>query len=886
MVLSLFLLFLLIYTGCKRESQLYRFIDGTTAENIISSPLKTLNKAYEIKEQIIDTEDSFLYELDGGKYWAVPAEFPLIADNELEEPEGMVILRKDREIPFIGQILGKRNGWKWTRYIKRIEPDQNKKYEEFKRGNSLILPRDVYFVSDVFYVPKGLIEFQIHAGSYSPEQYGLNLDIYLGERLIKKLPIEKKRYYKFTREIEPGTYKLKIGFSEDISSSMSLKQEKLDLDSIELRSANDFILLSYSRQQLKIREKVPLRATYHTYVGDKKYHLMYLMHKRYQLQDFDIGENPLAMKKKLIIRNQSINTIYAPPKTVLKYMAKIPKSGVFDFGYGLMPEAWRKKGDGVQFHIYIKTKDKEGRLFSSSINPFRHVEHRKVFREKIDLSEYGKGKAEFVFITEKNNAIHNDLSYWCNPCLYQHQEPLNKKKKKPINVILISLDTLRADHLGCYGYSRDTSPSIDSFREDSVLFNHCYSTAASTLVAHMSLMTSLVPKSHQVYNNKAGDTLSPEFLTLADMLRKNGYYCGAFTGGGLVSGVFGFSKGFDEYHEDRYSIFRGNSAETLYKNASDWINQHNDKKFFLFLHTYQPHNPYKNSSTLGKSYLGRNSIWEQIDLLKYLRDVFSDDPPSYPSKLDNRSQQILKNYLFRFTRLSEEEKQNIIDLYDGEIRHTDEYFIKPLMNELRRLDLYENSIIILLSDHGEEFYDHKMWEHGIQLYNELIRVPLIIKYPGSRFKGETIDRNVSLIDVLPSIIKELRITPHSQFEGFDVKDVIEDKERFDRICYAESRAGGRKIAVVQGKNKLIFNGTNEAIFDMLSIPSQIEYYDIYGDFSEKNCIELRDTTSVNDLFKALISYRIEKSKVKESDLKRVDLPKDLEEQLRTLGYIK
>lgn len=884
--ISLFLVISLIHSGCKREYELYRFIDEMTGKNIISSPLSTLAQSYEIKEQSLRLEDSFFYEFEGEKYRAVPTKFPLIADNETEKPEGMMGLMDDQEIPFIGDIQGKKNGWMWTRFIKHIEPEQYRNFEKFKQGYTLILSRDEYFVSENFYIPKDTIDFQIYAGSKNPEENALHLNVSLGERLIKKIPVKEMKLYKFSQEMEPGTYQLKIGFSEVDKYPPSSEREHLVLDAIELKSTNDFILLASSTQNTKALDTRKFRVIYHTYVGDKKLYPMYIMKRKHQLLDLGTGENPLEMKKKLMIRDQSLNAIFSPPKTELKYEVKIPEEGVLDFGYGLMREAWQKKGDGVQFHINIRAGDKEDLLFSSNINPFKHVEHRKVFREKIDLSDYGNKKVEFVFITEKNDGIHNDLSYWGNPCIYQQRDPGSKKKERPTNVILISLDTLRADHLGCYGYFRDTSPNIDSLSRDSVLIDNCYSTAASTLVAHMSLMTSLNPKSHRVYDDTAGDKLSPELLTIADVLRGHGYYCGALTGSGLVSAIFGFSKGFDEYHEDRYSQFKGDSAENLYANAAAWLSYNRDKKFFLFLHTYQPHNPYKNNSSLGKAFLNEHSEWQEIDIMKQLRDLESKNPVSYPSELEDRAKRILENYLFRFRELPDNERQNIIDLYDGEIRHTDEYLIKPLLSELKRLNIYENTMIILLSDHGESFGDHKMWEHGVQLYNELIHVPLIIKYPGSKYREGIIANSVGIIDVVPSILAELGIAPHSQFEGKQIRDIINGVEDFDRICYAETRTAGRKIALIRGHDKLIFNGAPKSIYHFVGIPSQIEYYDLHEDLSEKNNIEVESKTDLNVLFKQLIEYWESAQDTGERPQKKAELPEDLEEQLKALGYIK
>jgi arylsulfatase A-like enzyme len=399
-------------------------------------------------------------------------------------------------------------------------------------------------------------------------------------------------------------------------------------------------------------------------------------------------------------------------------------------------------------------------------------------------------------------------------------------------------------------------------------------------------MTSLNPKSHRVFNDQAGDTLSPEFLTVADILRSHGYYCGALTGSGLVSAIFGFSKGFDEYHEDRYSIFKGDSAETLFENTSAWLNHNCDKKFFLFLHTYQPHNPYKNNSSFGNAFLSEHSEWQEINLMRHLRDLNIKNPISYSSELEARAKRILEKYLFRFRALPDKESQNIVDLYDGEIRHTDEYLVKPLLSELKRLNIYENTMIILVSDHGEGFGDHKMWEHAVQLYNELIRVPLIIKFPASKHRGSTIANNVGIIDILPSILEELGITPHSQFEGKHVHDIINGVEDMERVCYSETRTAGRKISVVRGNDKLIFNGAPKSVYNLIGIPKQIEYYDLYKDHSEKNNIEVSSKTDLNVLFNHLIEYWEDARDTGGKPQRRAKIPEDLKEQLKALGYIK
>ena len=290
--------------------------------------------------------------------------------------------------------------------------------------------------------------------------------------------------------------------------------------------------------------------------------------------------------------------------------------------------------------------------------------------------------------------------------------------KNSINVILISLDTLRADHLKCYGYKRNTSPNIDKLAKDSVVFFNTFSHAPYTLSSHMSMMTSLLPMNHKVlYIDRS---LNPSIKTLADLLRNNDYITVAFTGGGQVSARYGFSKGFDFYYEEYMGGVHINSAERLFKHASKWIRKNKNLKFFLFLHTFQIHNPYHSPPPFGQIFLKKEYPWKYISLQEILGQ-------GYPR-------------LFR--ELKRIEKENVIALYDGEIRYTDECFIKPFIKELKKLNLYDRTMIILTSDHGEEFRDHYSWGHGHNLYNEVIKVPLIIKFPYSKYSGKKVKKKM------------------------------------------------------------------------------------------------------------------------------------------------
>jgi len=285
-------------------------------------------------------------------------------------------------------------------------------------------------------------------------------------------------------------------------------------------------------------------------LNPKKTIFLPLFHlKDFKIYDSGIGENPYSIKKKLKINNRSLNTIFSPTPSVFKFKLKIPERGILEFGYGLLDKAWKEKGGGVFFRIILENSRERKVLFSTYLNPFRRIQDRRIFYKKIDLSQY-QNKTVTIYLETHGSLPRNkankrvsdlryDLAYWFNPVIYKRQKE-NSSQRLPINIILISIDTLRADHLSCYGYQRETSPNLDQLAQDSVLFLNTFSQSPYTLSSHMSILTGLFPTNHCVlYLNQS---LSPIIQTLADFLRANGYFTAGLTGGGQVSRRYGFSK--------------------------------------------------------------------------------------------------------------------------------------------------------------------------------------------------------------------------------------------------------------------------------------------------------------------------------------------------------
>jgi hypothetical protein len=321
---------------------------------------------------------------------------------------------------------------------------------------------------------------------------------------------------------------------------------------------------------------------------------------QFPLEDLGAGPNPFLIKKKLHVGAADVNALAAIPPTEICFRLKVPSHARLEFNYGIRhdKEIFRAGGGErrAEFSVILTSKGREQRIFKKALILGRVL----VFNNKeIDLARYAGQDVEFRLITEGDGKA---LAFWLNPVIFQVRPDSRY-------IVLISIDTLRADHLGCYGYGRDTSPNLDALAGDSVRFENVMAASPWTLPSHMSLMTSLNSISHGVA--APGYRLNPDVPTLAELLKTRGFYNVAITGGGFVSGFFGFCKGFDSYRA-LGAVTDSDAAGRLYASASRWIEDNLEKSFFLFLHTYQVHNPFDSGEPNNKRYLRSGAAYEKI----------------------------------------------------------------------------------------------------------------------------------------------------------------------------------------------------------------------------------------------------------------------------------
>jgi len=286
------------------------------------------------------------------------------------------------------------------------------------------------------------------------------------------------------------------------------------------------------------------------------------------------------------------------------------------------------------------------------------------------------------------------------------------------NVLLITIDTLRADHLSCYGYHRKTSPNIDKLASEGVRFENAYTAIPLTGPSHITMFTSRYPQEHGARTNGLAYDTSAKLLFLPQILRKFGYRSAGFISSWpLTSRLTRLNQFFDYYDEDlprKYQMVNSmRFAEDVTPRALSWLKANHDHPFFLWVHYFDPHSPY------------------------HLREKFTQLPetgaPNQPG-----------------LKANSETRERVLK-YDSEIGYAD-YYIGKLLDEIDKLGLRDSTAVFLLADHGESLGEHDYVGHGRHLYENIVRIPLIVRFPKVATVGKVVRKTVSTIDLSPTIL--------------------------------------------------------------------------------------------------------------------------------------
>ncbi len=396
----------------------------------------------------------------------------------------------------------------------------------------------------------------------------------------------------------------------------------------------------------------------------------------------------------------------------------------------------------------------------------------------------------------------------------------------PANVVLITIDTLRADHVGCYGYKQVKTPNIDSLAADGTRFERAFAVVPVTLPSHTTMLTGTYPMLSGMHDF-SGNKLSPLQPTLASVLRQAGYSTGAVVGSAVLDSRFGLNQGFDFYY-DHFDFSRLDEANldqmerpgnVVADAALDWLGKNAQKKFFLWMHLYDPHFPYRPPEPFAHEY--------------------ADHP------------------------------------YDGEIAFADEQ-VGRLLRFLKDKGLYRNTLIILSGDHGESLGEHGEKTHGFFIYNATMRVPLIIRLPEST-SARTVADPVSLVDLMPTVLSALGLEIPSPVQGKSLLPAIrEDKGDANRNLYGETYLP-----------RLHFNwselrGAENTKYHFIDAPRP-ELYDLTKDPGETHNLFAERKAVAQEMHAKLAGLIRDYSAGKEL-AEKTGLDPEMMERLKALGY--
>lgn len=349
-------------------------------------------------------------------------------------------------------------------------------------------------------------------------------------------------------------------------------------------------------------------------------------------------------------------------------------------------------------------------------------------------------------------------------------------RKSPPDVFLITIDTLRADHVGCYGDKQIETPTLDALAADGIRFTHAFTHSPITNTSHATILTGLLPSVHGVTD--FGVPLAPIHLTWAELLKQQGYHTAAFIGAVILDSnalAPGLDRGFDFYDnfpaktatKERWGRLERRGM-TVVQHAEAWLDKHRIGPRFVWVHLYDPHDPY-------------------------------EPPPPFSEKYKGR-------------------------LYDGEIAYADSalaYFIATL----KKSGAYENAVIVVVGDHGEGLGEHAEETHGLFLYDSTLHVPLILKMPRGTHRGLVIDSQVRTTDILPTVLDLTNIPPPDELNGASLLPLIKGDDKSGRALFGETdyplRWGWAPLRALRADNMKLIEAPRPELYRLDSDPGEL-----------------------------------------------------------------
>jgi choline-sulfatase len=485
-----------------------------------------------------------------------------------------------------------------------------------------------------------------------------------------------------------------------------------------------------------------------------------------------------ALIQEMTLNGQKRKAIAVRAPTTLSYYVEVPKGGKLSLRVGspdgvasvairVTPEGghakelWRGKVSGIWQAQTLSLEPWVGSVI------------------KLELAAQGEGVVGFS-----------------SPVVLAADSQPVAAKDPPQGVIVLLIDTMRADHLPPYNKATPVkAPIITQFANEGSVFEEAQAPENWTKPSVASVLTGLTPASHGTKGSES--KLSDKALMVSEVFKQAGYDTGAFLANGYVSDKFGFNQGWD-FYTNYIRENKSTTAEHVFRDAANWIEQHKSKRFFVYVQTIDPHVPYDPPSEFLKMY----------DPNPYSGPI----RPRMTADLLEKAKRVPPKLTF-----NDRDRVYLEALYDGEVSYHDKY-LGVFIERLKKLGLYDKVMFVITADHGEEFYDHNSYGHGHSVYQELLHVPFMLRMPGTVPVKRFAD-TVSTIDVSPTVISAA---------GISIPDVMEGRDRMPQLrgalpngpAVAFSDFLDDRRVIRAGRWKLILRGLNATFFDLKSDPHE------------------------------------------------------------------
>jgi arylsulfatase A-like enzyme len=493
-----------------------------------------------------------------------------------------------------------------------------------------------------------------------------------------------------------------------------------------------------------------------------------------------------ALLQELVVDGQKRKAITVSAPTTLSYYVEVPKGGKLSLRIG-SPDGKLGKSRAlvrvttdagkstVLWKGYLATRWEEQVL---SLEPWASTV------VKIDLAAEGTGVIGFS-----------------SPSILAAETPAAPARATAKSVVVLLIDTMRADHLHAYNKTtRVRTPNLDAFAAEGTVFEAAQAPENWTKPSVASVLTGLYPMSHGTKQSES--CLSDKALMVSEVFKQAGFATATFLANGYVSDKFGFKQGWDHY-TNYIRENKSTSAENVFRDAGNWIEAHKDQRFFLYVQTIDPHVPYDPPAEFLKMY----------DAEPYTGPV----RPRMTANMLEKAKTVPPKMTF-----TDRDRQYLEALYDGEVSYHDRH-LGTFIERLKKLGLYDQIMFVVTADHGEEFYDHGSYGHGHSVYQELLHVPFIARFPGT-VPVRRISDTVSTVDVSPTVLAAAGVAVPDVMEGVDrMPHLLGTLPAGPAVAFSDFLDDRRVIKA--GRWKLILRGLNATLFDLKSDPRELEELD-------------------------------------------------------------